>query len=464
MDLSALPEQRALLVLSDRLGDRAPLLVRLRHEGWQVRRFSDVPGLARFLRHNRDFCGAGLVDLRGLTDPQQLAERVPVLSPPHLGWVAAIDAGELEDPGVRQLVRDYCFDFVTLPCPDAVLDTVIGHAYGLALLGRAPSDVEDEEAGFGGMIGRSPQMRSLFRLLRKAAPSDAPVFIAGETGTGKELAAQALHQHSARAAMPFVAINCGAIPPHLLQSELFGYERGAFTGAHQRKLGRIELAHRGTLFLDEIGDLPLDSQTALLRFLEQGTIERLGGTDSLHIDVRLVSATHHDLEAAVAAGRFRSDLYHRLCVIRVRQPALRERGEDIERIAQHALSLYVDERSRHIKGFGPCALRRMQDYPWPGNVRELLNRVRQAVVMTEGRYIDDADMGLDARAAQVAPTLEEVRAEAEREAILSALRRNRQRIGETARELGVSRVTLYRLMTRHQLRAPEPAEPPASPA
>jgi DNA-binding NtrC family response regulator len=307
--------------------------------------------------------------------------------------------------------------------------------------------------GDDNIIGNCPAMQALSRSLRKAALTDAPVFIAGETGTGKELAARALHRHSRRHERPFVAINCGAIPANLVQSELFGYERGAFTGAQARKIGRFERADGGTLFLDEIGDLPPEAQASLLRFLQEGCFERLGGHDPIHVDVRIISATHHDLEASVQAGTFRADLYHRLCVLRLRQPPLNERGEDIDQLADHALARYCDEAQHAIKGFAPCARRAIHAYEWPGNVRELINRVRQAVVMAEGRLITAADLRLEA--AQDAPaTLEEARDAAAREAIEEALQRNSGRMIDAARDLAVSRVTLYRLMGRYGMRAP----------
>ncbi|MGH8083433.1 MAG: sigma-54 interaction domain-containing protein, partial [Lysobacter sp.] len=333
---------------------------------------------------------------------------------------------------------------------------VIGHAHGMAALacGAGAADVLNS-GGVDGMIGESEPIRALCRSLHKAAATDAPVFIGGETGTGKELAAMALHRQSRRSRQPFIAINCGAIAPGLVQAELFGYERGAFSGAQQRKLGRIEAAHGGTLFLDEIGDLPPDAQASLLRFLEQGSIERLGGHEPTPIDVRIVCASHRDLDQTVADGRFRADLYHRLCVLRLQQPPLRERGGDIELLADHALQRYAQETSRGIKGFSPCARQAMHRHPWPGNVRELINRVRQAVVMAEGRYITAADLHIDDAADGVPITLEEARDLATREAIERALHRNRRRLGESARELGVSRVTLYRLMQRLGMRSSE---------
>ncbi len=431
----------------------------LQRLGWNLRRAPDARSVMRLLQRDPRQPHAALLDLREGFTQQDLAEFGGALSAGNVGWVAGIDARQLDDEPVRKLIRDYCYDYVTLPCPEAVLHTVIGHAHGMATLACEHGDVTSE-AGFDGMIGESPAMRTLCRTLRKAALTEAPVFIAGETGTGKELAAMAVHRHSRRHAHPFVAINCGSIPHSLIQSELFGYERGAFTGAQQRKLGRIEMANGGTLFLDEIGDLPLESQASLLRFLQQGSIERLGGHEQIPVDVRIISATHHDLDTAVAGGHFRADLYHRLCVLRLQQPPLRERGSDIDRLADYALQRYSQEAQRMLKGFAPCARQALHTHTWPGNVRELINRVRQAVVMAEGRLITASDLHIENTLATPPPTLDEVRDAATRVAIERAVQRNRGRLVDAARELGVSRVTLYRLMQRHGLRVTDPDAPP----
>jgi len=272
------------------------------------------------------------------------------------------------------------------------------------------------------------------------------VFVAGESGTGKELTARAIHVRSPRSAQAFVAINCAAIPPTLLQAELFGHERGAFTGAVQRKTGRIESAHQGTLFLDEIGDMPHECQAVLLRFLQEGTIERLGGTSEIKVDVRVISATHVNLEKAVEDGRFRSDLYHRLCVLRLVEPPLRERGGDIKLLANYALSMYRQDGARKIRGFSSDAVVAMSNYGWPGNVRELINCVRRAVVMSEGRFITASDLGLPQSANAPPVTLAEIRSKAEKDAIEQALQRHGYKLSEAAADLGVSRATLYRLM------------------
>lgn len=359
-----------------------PNLAELDANGWQLRRVRESGALKRLLQ--AEDCLVGLLDLRGHLQASDLSALPALLRADRVGWLALVDSAQLQQPVVRALVRDHCFDYLTLPCPEGMLSTLAGHALGMSMLvASAPAREPADE----GMLGRCAAMQALRRALRKAALSDAPVFIDGETGTGKELAAQAIHRHSARHARPFIAVNCGAIAPSLVQSELFGHERGAFTGAQQRKIGRIEHANGGTLFLDEIGDLPLECQASLLRFLQEGTFERVGGHEPIRVHVRIVSATHQDLVALIAAGSFRADLYHRLCVLHLRQPPLRERGDDILLLAEHALQRYGSEGGRRIHGFSACAIQAMHRYPWPGNVRELINRVRQAVVMWDGRMI-----------------------------------------------------------------------------
>jgi len=398
-----------------------------------------------------------LLDLRGIDESMpDAADCVPglldMLDDREAAWIATIRPPQLRVEGVRRLIHDYCHDFVSLPCDEALLTALLGHALGMASLLPPPPRARAGDAPVEGMVGRSEPMQRMAERLRKAARCDAPVFLHGETGTGKELAAVALHRQSARSQMPFVGINCGAIPPSLMQSELFGYERGAFTGANQRKPGRIELAHRGTLFLDEIGDLPMESQASLLRFLEQGTIERLGGQGPLRVDARIVSATHTDLHQAIEEGRFRADLFHRLRVIELQIPSLRERCGDVVLIARHAMQCHAGEGRGQLKGFAPCALRALRAYDWPGNVRELINRVREAMVMVDGRHITAADLRLDnADRPADACTLGLARRDGERTAIEHALSRNGHRTGAAAKELGISRVTLYRLMLRHGL-------------
>ncbi|WP_408494522.1 sigma-54 dependent transcriptional regulator [Paraburkholderia xenovorans] len=393
---------------------------------------------------------AGLIDLSSVFHTRELAAIEACLALPHLGWVAMAGAAELDHAAIRRLVRDYCFDYVTLPADNVRIVDTVGHACGMIQLGvPAPLDTSSAEDN---MVGSSESMLALFRSIRKVAATDAPVFISGESGTGKELTAAAIHARSPRRNAPFVAINCGAIPPHLLQSELFGYERGAFTGANQRRIGRVEAANGGTLFLDEIGDLPLESQASLLRFLQESTIDRLGGNNAIDVDVRIISATHVDIDTAIDEGRFRADLYHRLCVLRIDEPPLRARGKDIELLALHTLERFRKDASRRLYGFSAEAIAALHRYEWPGNVRELINRVRRAMVMSEGRTITAEDLELAGYVAMVPITLAQARETAERQAIELALLRHRGRSGDAARELGVSRTTLYRLLGAHGVR------------
>ena len=325
---------------------------------------------------------------------------------------------------------------------------------GLSYLNTLPpahqTDYQREEE----MVGYSPPMQELIRQIPKAAAVDAPVLITGETGTGKEVTALAIHRQSSRAQGPFIPINCAALPANLFQSELFGYEKGAFTGANQRKLGFIERAAGGTLFLDEIGDLSLELQVNLLRFLQQGTVCRVGGNEEMKVDVRVMAATHVDLETAIEKGRFREDLFYRLNVLQLRVPPLRERQRDIELLAAHFLEFFSPERPPPPSGFSQEALRVIQDYSWPGNIRELMNRVRRAVAMCEGPVITLADLGLDRRCVLRSPdvrTLAHVREEAEKAAVLGALRSMNNNISRTALVLGTSRVTLYKLIEKYKI-------------
>jgi len=432
--------------------DASPeLLASFEERDWEV----EVIGSVRDVRRAVDdgSLAAGLVDLSSVFDVHDIAALEGCLAMPNVGWVAMTATPELDAHAVRRLVRDYCFDYVTLPAAHARIVDTVGHACGMIALGE-PAFVDTSMAE-GEMIGSCDAMLALFRSIRKVATTDASVFVYGESGTGKELTAAAIHARSPRRNEPFVAINCGAIPPHLLQSELFGYERGAFTGASQRKIGRVEAAHGGTLFLDEIGDLPLESQASLLRFLQQNTIDRLGGIDSIDVDVRIISATHVDMEAAISDGRFRADLYHRLCVLRIDEPPLRARGKDIELLALYTLDRYRKDASRRVYGFSPDAIAAMHQYDWPGNVRELINRVRRAIVMSEGRTIGADDLELSNYVEVVPVTLAQARETAERQAIELALLRHRGRLGDAARELGISRTTLYRLLISHGMREGE---------
>jgi transcriptional regulator with PAS, ATPase and Fis domain len=302
------------------------------------------------------------------------------------------------------------------------------------------------------IIGDSPAMRQVTALLARFGQTEEPVLITGESGTGKELLARAIHDGSARARGPFVAVNCAAIPSGLVASELFGYEKGAFTGAAARSLGQIEYANGGTLFLDEIGDMPIDLQAHLLRFLQEGQIRRVGGRDTITLNVRIVSATNVRLAQAIAEGRFREDLYYRLNVLTLPVPPLRERPEDIPRLAQHFLRLAARDFNRPVEGFTPAAMATLRHYRWPGNVRELMSVVRRAVIIGDGPLVEAATLiGLDDRrdSPPAAPVAWRPGSAEERTALEQALEQMQENITSTAEALHVSRVTLYRMLRRH---------------
>jgi two-component system NtrC family response regulator len=313
---------------------------------------------------------------------------------------------------------------------------------------------EREGARFEEILGNTPAMRKIFGVIQRVARTDATVLIEGESGTGKELIARAVHARSRRADGPFVPINCGAIPETLIESELFGHEKGAFTGAHVQRKGRLELANGGTLFLDEIGELPLLLQVKLLRFLQERTIERVGGRESIQLELRIIAATNRDLKSQTQKGLFREDLYYRLSVVTIQVPPLRERGEDIILLANFYLRRFAQERHRRLR-FGVDALQALTAYPWPGNIRELENKVSRAVIMASARLIGPADLDLEAAAPAIHhPTsIRDARDRAEREVLIDALTRHRGNISQAAAALGVSRPTLHGLLDKHTIDA-----------
>ncbi|MFQ3788634.1 sigma 54-interacting transcriptional regulator [Halomonas sp. A29] len=383
---------------------------------------------------------------------KELKEMEKLVIRSQMEWMALVHGPELDDPLLCKALGNLFMAYQAEPIDIDQIDCLMQHAVAMKRLRREEATAQlPKEAEFE-MVGTVPAMRKVFDTIHRVASVEAPVFIRGESGTGKELAARAIHERSQRVSAPFVAVNCGALPSNLIQSELFGHEKGAFTGASQQKIGQIEAAAGGTLFLDEIGDLPLDLQVNLLRFLEEKAIQRIGALDEIYVDVRVLTATHVDLEKAVEEGRFREDLYHRLNVLQINIPPLRERQEDIETLAKFFFDKFIEEKSMKVRGFSQEALVLMRQYHWPGNIRELINRVRRAMVMCEQRLIKPADLGLERRtSSRNVVTLEEARNCAEREALLRALGRNKQKVKKAAEELGVSRVTLYRLIEKHGL-------------
>ncbi len=347
------------------------------------------------------------------------------------------------------------YDFYHKPIDIDVLNLIIARAYQLYKLEQENRILAKRQiqTPLQGIVAASPQMLEVCRTTEKVAPIDATVLLLGDSGTGKEILARALHSLSPRAKEKFVAINCAAIPDNLLESELFGYEKGAFTGAAKQKRGKIEDADGGTLFLDEIGDLSPALQAKLLRFMQERVIERLGGNREIPVDVRIVCATHQPLEERIAKDLFREDLYYRISEITINIPPLRERDGDAVLLARVFLEHFRDELGCKARGFTDEALAAIEAYEWPGNVRELENRLKRALILCEGRLIDERALQLPGREKPAATlNLQEVREQAESQALRRALSRSNGNVSKAAEFLGVSRPTCYSLMAKYGLK------------
>jgi two-component system, NtrC family, response regulator len=348
------------------------------------------------------------------------------------------------------------YDFHQKPFDPEMLALVVQRAFYLHALQQENRRMlaSQVDSPLAGVISRDAGMQKVCRQIEKVAPTSASVMVLGESGTGKEVLARALHQSSPRAGQRFMAINCAAIPENLLESELFGYEKGAFTGAAKQTKGKVELAHGGTFFLDEVGDLPMSLQAKLLRFLQERVIERVGGHEEIPVDVRIVCATHQNLKTLAATGRFREDLYYRLSEIVVTIPPLRDRVGDAALLAHHFKNKFCAAESRATLHFSQEAVGVIEAYPWPGNVREMENCIKRAVIMADGPQIMAEDLGLSGAALPEEPlNLRQVRDEAEYAAIVKALARVDGNIVKAAELLGISRPTLYDLMGRHAIKS-----------
>jgi two-component system NtrC family response regulator len=362
-------------------------------------------------------------------------------------------SGQSEKPNAIQAVGAGAYDFLCKPVDIDELKLLLHRCIHVLDLEREYRQLQESRQSetFEEMLGASPQMQAVFGFIRKVAATDVPALLLGESGTGKEMAAAAIHRRSPRKDGPFVAINCNAIPENLLESELFGHEKGAFTGAHIQRKGLLETAGGGTLFLDEIGELPAPIQVKLLRFLQEQRFQRVGGRQEIQVDTRLVTATNADLQQLIEDGKFREDLYFRLAVVTIRLLPLRERGEDILGLAREFLRRYAAQERRSNLVFAPDALRAIERYAWPGNVRELQNRIRRAVIMATGSRVATRDLELDTvttPGASSGTTLRQAREQVEREMVQQALKRHSGKITSAAAELGISRPTLYELMDK----------------
>lgn len=357
-------------------------------------------------------------------------------------------------------VEEGAYDFYQKPVDIDTLGLIVQRAYRLHQIEsenrRLAEQIGNERTVLGSMITAAPEMAKVARTIERVAPTNVSVMLLGASGTGKELLARGVHDCSVRKDGSFVAINCAAIPENLLESELFGHEKGAFTGAVKTTPGKIELADGGTLFLDEVGDIPLPLQVKLLRFLQERTIERVGGRKAISVDTRIVCATHQDLEAMIGAGTFREDLFYRLAEIVVKVPPLSDRPGDAVLLAKHFLTRLAKEMNPQVKGFAPDALAAIDSWAWPGNVRELENRVKRAVIMADGKLVTAEDLDLTQSAADgadIALNLKAAREQADRRMIRQALARSEGNISNTAKLLGISRPTLYDLLKQYDLHA-----------
>lgn len=368
--------------------------------------------------------------------------------------------GNDERENALKAVQLGAYDFYQKPVKLDELRIIISrafHLYDIEEENRHFHEAIGQRSALAGVVGQCPEMLEVFSTIRKVATSDASILIVGESGTGKEMISRAIHSMSLRKDAPFIAINCGAIPEQLLESELFGHEKGAFTGAHTQVQGRFEYANKGTLFLDEIGELSLSLQVKLLRFLQEKIIQRVGGREDIPVDTRILAATSIDIPKAIAEGKFREDLYYRIAVITIKLPPLRDRKDDILLLANLFLRRFSDELKKKVIGFSPETVELLETYPWPGNVRELENKVQRAVIMCESPVIEPKDIGIAEipTKKRLPPlesmTLREAKALVERELIISSINRHKGNLAKIAEELEVSRPTLYELLKKHGL-------------
>jgi len=370
--------------------------------------------------------------------------------------VIVITGNEDKDNALKAIAMG-AHDFYHKPIDDDTLSVIISRAFWVANIELENEALRGASLDSNGFLGNSPQVQKVCRMVERIAPTEVTTLLLGESGTGKEVLARAIHQQSPRKDKPFIAINCASIPENLLESELFGFEKGAFTGAHKTTEGKIECAHGGTLFLDEIGDMPYPLQAKILRFLQEKVVERVGGRKEIPVDVKIVCATHQDLQQMVEEKAFREDLFYRISEITINIPPLRERGEDVVLLARAFLQNYNKQMQRNINNFSDDAIAALTRHRWPGNIRELQNKVKSAVIMADSKQITAEDLALpladgDEEQLKLALNLRQVRETAEKQAINKALALSNGNISNTAGLLGVTRPTLYSLLEKYGLK------------
>jgi two-component system NtrC family response regulator len=440
---------KPLLVVEDNPGLQKQL--KWAFEGYEVYIAGDRASAIELLGEHRP--RVVTLDLGLPPDPANATEGLQALSEilrlfPHTK-VIVVTGNDDRDNALKAISLG-AYDFYQKPVDPDILALIVDRASQLSELEEENRRLLEQTAGapLNGIVGSSEKMLAACRMVEKIGPSDVTTLILGESGSGKELFARALHDLSPRREQPFMAVNCAAIPENLLESELFGYEKGAFTGAVKQTPGKIEHASGGTFFLDEIGDMPQALQVKLLRFLQERVVDRIGGHTSIPVDVRVICATHHDLDQAIKDGTFREDLYYRVSEVIIPVPALRERDTDRVLLAQLFLDKFSEENGRDFRGFSDAALESIEAYHWPGNVRELENRVKRAVILAEGKQITAQDLGFEAETESLSLDLRAAREGAERSVIQRALLVNKNNMSHAAKALGVSRPSLYNLMNK----------------
>lgn len=446
-----MPTSNLLLIVEDDLGLQKQLK-------WSLDQYDIV------LANNRSEAIAALrrympcvvtLDLGLPPDPTNASEGLATLKEivelaPHTKVIVV--TGNDDRTNAIEAVAQGAYDFYQKPVDADVLNMIIARAFHLHALENEFRNLQQQQAFSSSIIATSPQMLSVIRMIDRIAPTQATVLLLGESGTGKELLAKAIHAQSSRAQKPFIAVNCAAIPETLLESELFGYEKGAFTGAVTQTKGKIEYAEGGTFFLDEIGDLPFALQAKLLRFIQERVIERLGGRKEIAVDVRIICATHRNIQQLIEQNLFRADLYYRLSEINIEIPPLREREGDILAIGNTLLKRYCHQNNCKEKRFAPDTAQALENYAWPGNIRELENKLKRAVILSDSTLITLEDMEMSEQVDNAMPlNLKAVRETAEISAIKRALLYSDYNISETSRLLGIARPTLYSLVEKHSL-------------
>ena len=445
-----------ILLVDDDVAHRTMISANLATAGFKIMEVSDGDEVLPFLKKQLvdlillDMKMARMSGLETLSVLVQAGYTIPIIVLTAFSSVeTAVDA-----------MKKGAFDYIAKPVDIDELKILIHRALSYRTLSEENTSLKkrlNEQFSFGNIIGKSNAMQEMFSTLAMVSPTDATVLITGESGTGKELVANALHQNSLRSASSFIKINCAALHENLLESELFGHEAGAFTGATERRKGRFELAHNGTLFLDEIGDMSLPTQAKILRVLQEGEFERVGGTNTIKVDVRLLAATHKDLQAMIGEGSFRQDLFFRLSVVPLHLPALRERNVDIAELANHFLIQFAKKNRKDIKSFHPETMNLLMQYSWPGNIRELENTIERAVILCLGEQISPQDLPPQLLSDHVlkntATQLEDgfTLRDMEREVIRSTLEKTGNNKSQTAKKLGVARQTLLNKIKEYGL-------------